>query len=268
MESVGDSDPIASTELGLKNLERVMDMLIPATADQNWRELEYLYKRVLGQWTNEMLTVAGWVGGMQGQEKVKVGDGVRFTMVPRERQKAAVSFLNENAFTTPHFLIRTDVLRRIEASGEADHILEAQAWVLRNLLSAVRLRRMVELEAMNGPSAYRASALLSDVRAGIWSEVYSGTPIDMWRRNLQREYLEIMRIRLYAAGGEAYRGLLRADLGGLQNSIEHALTRPSIDHTTQAHLQYMKDQISDILYPKSPVTVPKEPEQPSYFPLR
>ena len=76
MESVGDADPIGSTTLGLKNLHRVMDMLIPATEDQNWRDLEFLYKRVLGQWTNEMLTVAGWAGGTEGQEKIKVGDGV------------------------------------------------------------------------------------------------------------------------------------------------------------------------------------------------
>src|SRR5438105_2587767 len=52
MEAVGDADPISSTELGLKNLRRVMDMLLAATAEQNWHDLEYLYKRVLGQWTN------------------------------------------------------------------------------------------------------------------------------------------------------------------------------------------------------------------------
>lgn len=68
VEAVGDADPIASTTLGLKNLQRVMNMLVPATADQNWRDLEYLYKRTLGQWTNEMLTIAGWVGGMTSEE--------------------------------------------------------------------------------------------------------------------------------------------------------------------------------------------------------
>lgn len=270
MESVGDADPIGSTTLGLKNLHRVMDMLIPATEDQNWRDLEFLYKRVLGQWTNEMLTVAGWVGGMLGQEKIKVGDGPRFRIVPKERQRAAVLFLNENAFATPRFLIRADVLRRIEPSGEADHILEAQSWVLRSLLSASRLNRMVELEAIDGASAYNVAAFLADVRKGVWSEIYSGAPVDMWRRNLQRSYLEIMTARIFPPGGgnDPCRNLLRADVAELQDNIGRALLRPSLDHNTRAHLAEMKHQISDILDPKSAVTPRTEPQQPSYFPLR
>ena len=270
MESVGDADPIGSTRLGLKNLHRVMDMLVPATEDQNWRDLEFLYKRTLGQWTNEMLTVAGWVGGMLGQEKIKVGDGPRFTIVPREQQRAATLFLNEHAFATPRFLIRPDVLRRIEPSGEADHILEAQSWVLRTLLNASRLNRMVELEAIDGASAYSVPAFLADVRKGVWSEIYSGAPVDMWRRNLQRSYLEIMTARIFShdSGSNPCRSLVRADLAELQDDIVQALARPSLDHNTRAHLAEMKHQISDILDPKAAVMPPSEPQQPSYFPLR
>jgi putative transposase len=43
------------------------------------------------------------------------------------------------------------------------------------------------------------------VRKGIWSEVYSASPIDLWRRNLQRSYLEVMASRLYGPGGGEYR---------------------------------------------------------------
>ena len=270
MESVGDADPIGSTTLGLKNLHRVMDMLIPATEDQNWRDLEFLYKRVLGQWTNEMLTVAGWVGGTLGQERIKVGDGDRFRIVPREQQRAATLFLNENAFATPRFLIRADVLRRIEPSGEADHILEAQSWVLRTLLSASRLNRMVELEAIDGASAYSVQVFLADVRNGVWGEIHSGAPIDLWRRNLQRSYLEIMTARIFPHGGGngACRSLLRADLAALRDNISRDLARPSLEHSTRAHLAEMKHQIGDLLDPKSAVTPPSEPAQPSYFPLR
>ena len=178
-------------------------------------------------------------------------------------------FLNENAFATPQFLIRADVLGRIEPSGEADHILEAQSWVLRSLLSASRLKRMVELEAIDGASAYSASRFLADVRMGVWGEIYSGGPIDMWRRDLQRSYLEIMTARIFARdGNDPCRSLLRADLAELQDEIGRALARPSLDHSTRAHLEEMKHQVGDILNPKLPVTPPSEPEQPSYFPLR
>jgi hypothetical protein len=268
MESLGDSDPILSGNLGLQNLHRVMDMLIPATANENWRDLEYLYKRVLGQWTNEMLTVTGWVGGEVGQEKGRVDDGIRFSLVPRERQKAAIAFLNQNAFATPHFLIRADVLRRIEPAGEPDHILDAQSWVLRTLISAPRLNRMVEQTAIDGSSAYPPAEFLADLRKGIWAEIYAGTPIDSWRRNLQSSYLEIITARMYSPGSDSTRFLLRAELEELEARINSTLTRSSLDGAERAYLRETKYRIGDILDPKQPVTPPKEPGEPSYFPLR
>jgi hypothetical protein len=269
MEAVGDADPISSTALGVKNLRRVMDMLIPATAQQNWHDLEYLYKRVLGQWTNEMLTVAGWVGGMISEEKVKVADGVRFTIVPKERQKAAVRFLNRNAFATPQFLIRADIMRRIEPSGESDHILEAQAWVLRTLVSPSRLNRMAEQEEVDGASAYGPAEFVADVRKGVWSEVYSGSQIGLWRRNLQLSYVELMASRRYGPGGGEYRAIVRGDLVGLEADLASAIARPALDRTTRNHLLDMRQRVRDILDPKTPPAAPPpEPEQPKYFPLR
>jgi len=268
MEAVGDGDPISSTALGLKNLRRVMDLLISATEDQNWRDLEYLYKRVLGQWTNEMLTVAGWVGGMTSQERVKVADGVRYTIVSKDQQKQALRFLNDNAFTTPEFLIRADVMRRIEPSGESDHILEAQAWVLRQLVSPPRLSRMAEQEEMDGAAAYRLDLFLADVRKGIWNEIYSGSHIRLWRRNLQHFYLELMASRLYGTGGGEYRSIMRGDLVELESDLAKAIARPTVDRATRIHLQEMHQRARDILNPKTPIVPVPDPEQPKYFPLR
>jgi hypothetical protein len=268
MEAVGDADPISSSALGLKNLRRVMDMLVPATSEQSWHDLEYLYKRVLGQWTNEMLTVAGWVGGMTSQEKVKVADGVRYTIVRKDRQKQAVRFLNENAFSTPEFLIRADIMRRIEPWGESEHILEAQTWVLRQLVKPSRLSRMVEQEEMDGAAAYRVDEFLTDVRRGIWSEIYSGSHIGLWRRNLQQFYLELMASRLYGTGGGEYRTIMRADLAELETDLTRTIARPAADRVTRTHLLEMRQRARDILNPKTPIVPAPDPEQPKYFPLR
>src|SRR5574338_725233 len=55
-EAVGDADAIASTALGIKNLKRVADMLLPATthSGEPFDDLEELYARMLGQWTLEL----------------------------------------------------------------------------------------------------------------------------------------------------------------------------------------------------------------------
>jgi hypothetical protein len=59
----------------------------------------------------------------------------------------------------------------------------------------------VPAEEIDGAAAYASAEFLADVRRGIWSEAYSGSQIRLWRRNLQRSYLELMASRLYGAGG-------------------------------------------------------------------
>ncbi|HEX7296465.1 MAG TPA: zinc-dependent metalloprotease, partial [Pyrinomonadaceae bacterium] len=118
-EAVGDADAIVATGYGIKNLHRVADMLLTATAKpgEPYDDLEELYGRMLGQWATELNHVAGIVGGFNSQQKHAGQEGVRFVIVPRERQAAAVRFLNDNAFATPSWALKTDILRRIEPSG-------------------------------------------------------------------------------------------------------------------------------------------------------
>ena len=55
-EAVGDANAIEATGLGVRNLRRVMDILLTTATEpgQNWDELEELYGRLLGQWVREM----------------------------------------------------------------------------------------------------------------------------------------------------------------------------------------------------------------------
>ena len=121
-EAVGDADAVYSTGLGLKNLQRVMDNLLAATTHegQDWDDLRTVYGRVVGQWANEMGHVTQIVGAFDSFEKHGGQDGVRFTLVPKARQVAAVKFLNENAFTTPTMLLRPGSLAAHRAGRCAD----------------------------------------------------------------------------------------------------------------------------------------------------
>src|SRR5437773_2385303 len=123
-------------------------------------------------------------------EKKYVGqDGVLFQPLSRERQIAAVKFLNDNAFQPPAWAIKPEVLRRIEPVGVLDRVRTNQQRVLTSLLSAPRLARLVEEETIDGKSAYAAVEFLRDVRSGIWRELSSqSVKIDAYRRNIQRAY--------------------------------------------------------------------------------
>lgn len=252
-EAVGDADAVASTALGMKNLERVMGYLLKATTrkGESFEELEQMYSHVLGQWSREMGHVAAIVGGVHSQQKHGGQQGVIFTPVPRARQAAAVGFLNANAFHAPEFLINPEITRRIEPDGLLARLQTAQMGVLNSALSNTRLVRMLEQEALDGAKAYKPIDFLEDLRKGIFSEL--STPkvsIDAFRRNTQRGYLEAVNERLNGAQSNAQvRPLYRAELRALSAEVNKAQT-VAADRTTRAHLEDMRDQIAKMLDPK------------------
>jgi hypothetical protein len=261
-EAVGDEDAVASTTLGLKNLERVSAMLIPATSKpgEPYDDLDELYGRLLGQWSVEMNHVAAIVGGFNSQQKHVGQHGVRFTPVARERQARAVRFLNENAFRVPAWLTKPDVLRRIEAVGVLDRIKAGQQRVLASLLSTPRLQRLVEQEAIDGPTAYRPATFLADVRQGVFSELYQPGPVavDAYRRNLQRAYIETLsdRVNGRQAAADDARAFFRGELKTLDGEIARAQSRTT-DRETRWHLDDIRTQIARALDPS--VQVPAAP---------
>ena len=261
-EAVGDADAVAATALGLKNLERVAEMLLDATnmPGDPYDDLDELYGRLVGQWATEMNHVAAVVGGFTSQQKHHGQPGVRFTTIPRETQAGAVAFLNDHAFTTPMFLVDPEILRRIEPVGVLDRIRTSQARVLRTLMSSARLARLVEQEAIDGDTVYSPTDFLADLRSGVWREL--GDPdvrIDAYRRNLQRTYLDLIDDRLNgrSPAEDDARPFLRGELRALHNSIAAASSHVS-DRATGLHLVDVQDQIARTLNP--PVQAPASSE--------
>lgn len=259
-EAVGDADAVKSTAMGIRNLERVSNMLLTTTtkAGEPYDDLEELYGRMLGQWATELNHVTAIVGGFNSQEKYAGQDGVLFTPVPRQKQAEAVRFLNDNAFATPTWAIKAEVLRRIQPSGTLDLIKASQLRVLNSLMSGARFNRLVEQEAMDGATTYKPAEFLEDVRRGIWHEL--DTPsvrIDAFRRNLQRAYLDLLAEKLNgrAAVTDEQRPFIRGELRSLNQMIVRAMLRAT-DRPTRLHLEDAKDQIAKALDPKFAAPAP------------
>ncbi len=269
-EAVGDADAVKSSALGIKNLQRVAKLLVPATTTETgapYTDLSELYGRMLGQWTLEMNHVAAIVGGYDSQQKHIGQSGVRFTLLPKARQTEAVRFLNDNAFATPMWAIDKDILRRIEPLGALNRVRNAQNSILNNLLSSSRFARLIEQQALDGDAAYQAPEFLTDVRRGIFKELDAPqVTVDAYRRNLQRAYLDIANNKLNAppqtlppglpaafagmfmtSGDE--RSFYRAELKALSASTLGAIAKTR-DRATKAHLEGVRDQIAKILNPQ------------------
>ncbi|MEP6589828.1 MAG: zinc-dependent metalloprotease [Gemmatimonadota bacterium] len=268
-EAVGDDDAVKSTGYGLKNIKRLVPMLIPATtgvSTDDYADLKELFGRLVGQWSTELRHVAVIPGSRESQEKYISQPGVRYSPVSAARQRDAVRFLNENAFQTPTFFLQSDILDRIQADGAITRINGAQAGVLATLLSDSRLSRMFEMEALGtgGAGMYTAPAMLVDVRQGIWSELGSGSvKIDAFRRALQQSYVELFRNKVnppppptglppgfvITPPSKDVRALARAEMRALDAQVVAATPRAG-NAETRAHLQDVHNSIDKILNPK------------------
>jgi len=253
-EAVGDADAVASGAFGMKNLQRVGDMMLTATSTKKgdpYDELEEIYGRLLGQWVLEMNHVSSIVGGFESQQKHIGQQGVRFTPVARQRQVDAVKFLHENAFKRPLFAVDPEILRRIEPAGVLSRVRTSQVRVLNTLLNNARIDRLIEQEAIDGDRSYKPLDFLGDVRKGIWSELTAAqVKIDAYRRNLQHSYIDVLSDKVNGrVSNDDIRSFARGELTTLRSSITTALAKTT-DRATRLHLEDAQDQIAKALDPK------------------
>jgi hypothetical protein len=272
-EAVGDADPVRSTSLGLRNIRRTMELLMPAAVRlrEDNADLTELYDKLVDQWATELEHVVNLVGGVESREKYGGQLGPRFTPVSGTRQREAVRFLSAEAFQTPRYLLDSEVLRRIEPNGALRRIGGAQSRVLIALLDADRLDRLGEYEALSSrrSTIYPLGEMLGDVRRAVWSELSSrNVLIEAPRRALQRSWLAQAdsklnptpaviiasdarrRARSSIGPNNDVRALMRGELLALDASLRAALDRAS-DRTTRLHLLDSREEIRRILDPES-----------------
>ncbi len=270
-EAVGDADAVRSTELGMRNLTRVVGMLrqVAEKPMENYDELQTLYNEAVSQWGRYMNHVGAIVGAAYTQEKY--GTGERFTPVERARQRAAVRYLNQTAFQVPAMFLEPSLLRRIENEGAVERFRARHQALVNSLLSTSRLNRLVEFEAAAArpQDAYTVADLMQDLRAGIWGELTaSSVRVNVYRRNLHRAFLVTADARLNppappagsaaaaaaaAAANPAFsdlRGVLRAELQDLDRAIAAAQPRAA-DAMTRIHLRDLRTEIARILDPNN-----------------
>ncbi|HET9426349.1 MAG TPA: zinc-dependent metalloprotease, partial [Gemmatimonadaceae bacterium] len=198
--------------------------------------------------------------------------GPRFQPLPEARQREAVRYLSEIAFRVPAMLTNPQILSRIEQEGIVNRIRQAQAGTLNSLLSAARLGRMVDNEALvGGQNTYTLAEYLGDLRTGVWTELSAPNPrVDIYRRNLQRAYLDAAERTLNppapaaappGGGGRGGAGappprssdgraLLRGELVEIQRMANTAAARTT-DLTTRLHLRDINLEITKLLDPKN-----------------
>jgi len=267
-EDLGDDAILAST-YGIKNLKRIVPNLIKWTtvAGEDYSDLNEMYGQVLSQFNRYMGHVANNIGGVYEHYKTADQEGAVYSHVTKSHQKNALSFINDQLFSTPKWLLETSIFERIEYSGSVERIRALQERSLKNVLSLGKMARMIENETLNGYEAYTLRNMTNDLRKGIWTELYNGRRIDTYRRNLQRAHIDRLAYLMTVENQRKRRGsdyvkstavntsqsdiraIIRSELKTLKNLINSSISNTS-NSMNKIHLRDAVYRINMVLDPK------------------
>ena len=206
-EDLGDNN-IKASRYGLANLRRVVPNIIKWTTTgepgQNYDEASNLYSSVLGQWNRFMYHALANVGGIYIDHPTVDNGKKAYTFVEKERQRDAVKFLIDEAFTDTDWLFNNEIsdytylvqntpIGRIEQAPSL-MLTNYQSYLLWDLLHNDRLVRMLENEARNGRDAFTAVEMTDMLHNGIFKSTIQGRTPGVRERSMQKNYVDALII--------------------------------------------------------------------------
>lgn len=247
-EDLGD-DAVAASRYGILNLKRTIGQIPSWNVEEAdmYTHVSRMYEAVLGQFNRYLGHVSANIGGrFITNHSIEQTDLVKYAPVPKDRQKRALDFLNEQLFQKPSWLV--DVPYIFDLTDQPDNNLYTLVNGVvssSNLLSIAKLNRLGQF-AQYDPAAYKPEEYLSDLTGMVFSELDKGRSVDSYRRYLQRRFVSsaIEVVNSTAAASSDGRTLLLATLMDIQKKAAKAKGGDSV---TKAHWTAIAKQIGDAL---------------------
>lgn len=260
-EDIGNNAMKAST-YALKNLKIVCENLENWTSKKtnNYEDVEELYGELLACWNRYVGHVATNIGGVYETYKKPAQDGAIYSNVSKIKQQEALKWLQGNAFNTPTWLVNTTILKNTSYTGYLEKFRTLQVRVLDKILSFETLGRLQNATIIE-KNSYQPVTFLQELRTGIWSELSTNQSITIYRRNLQRAYIQRMAFLMqeefkktnskdsYNVVQSDVRALVRGEL----NSLKAIIQIKKGQQTTTENKYHLEDclaRINAILDPK------------------
>jgi len=249
-EGIGNDQVKAST-YGMKNLKIVATNLPDWTSKQtnNYEDLSELYSELLGVWSRYVGHVSGNIGGIYEFNKKPSQKGSVYKPVTKVKQKEAMNWLQENAFKTQEWLLDEKILANIDESGYTNRILRLQNRQLNGLLNNAKLERMIDASVID-PTTYETINMIRDLRNGIFIEANYTRNVDVFRRNLQKSFIDRMSMLLNSKNAQHadINSIVRGELESLNFQLTIAKNR-RVNRITKYHYRNCIAKIKEALNP-------------------
>ena len=259
-EDLSDDNVVAS-EYGIKNMKRLAANLINWTKEEagHYEHLQSMYTAMLGQFNRYMNHVLRNIGGIYETPKSEEQAGDIYEPNPKAKQVAALQFLNRQLFTTPSWLLDKSILNKITMPLGNENVNTIQINVLNSLISPTRLNRIsASANRFNLATTDYLSIdeLLKEVLKTITVEMNTHASADLYRRNLQRAFVETLSntIDLKSPSAASVKNtdaftFSKIALQRFRTQIQ-ANVALTTDATTKYHYQDLADKIKLALDPK------------------
>lgn len=256
-EDLGDNAMKAGT-YGIKNLKRIMPQLETWVSKPNDGQADIFaaYAGLWGQFQLYIGHVLKNVAGSYHTVKINSEKGPIYQVVPYETQKSALKFLNDQLFDTPDWLDNKSMIGKFDLSFGIE-LNKLQQGAIEAMVTRAKLSRLWTDEQNEKGKVYKITDLFSDLDQGIYKEVYKGTNVDFYRRNLQKVYVYRLLQQAFLAGemntiwgATTYHfttsdlnTILREELRKQQQLFVKGSKNAKLNTLTRAHLKEMSDMI-------------------------
>lgn len=251
-EDVGD-DSMEASMYGIKNLKFVLNHLPEWTMEEDdlYRNLNQMYVQLINQYNRYLNHVLNNIGSVYETFKEPTQPGDIYSSAPLDKQRRAVAFLNQEIFQTPTWLLDNEILNKIGNPIRNSSIKNMQMRHMSAIFSDRIFNTLYTMQQRFGPdSTYSIQGLLTDMKAGVWSELKTHKPMDAFRRDVQKNYvIALLRAMKEAEVGNNIVGLLMSPMAAEEtpvttNSDVGALIAVHLDQL-QKDILASKDSISD-----------------------
>jgi hypothetical protein len=251
-EDLGDDAMLAST-YGIKNLKRIEPNLMVwlKKPDENYDRVAEAYKELVLEYQRFMGHVLKNIGGMYETPKTTEQSGPEFELEDKAKQKRAMVFLQEQLFTTPTWLMDNQLYSVSRA--DFNDVVSIQNQVLQALLDGKKIDMLLQEEESFPGKAYTATEMLHDLHQGIFSELAAGKPVSVYRRNLQKAYVDniiaLLAPKTSNTGNDAL-SIVKSHARMLETELKKAAVLYP-EGITRDHFVDLAERLDLALHPKS-----------------
>ncbi|MCI0675252.1 MAG: zinc-dependent metalloprotease [Phycisphaerales bacterium] len=272
----------ATTRLALVKLMRTKLLDKAVTDGQSWHLLRRGYEQLLGEQLGALRIASRYVGGVHVNRDRKGDPNGREPLVPvaAEKQRTAMKFVIDSAFTDAAFDLRPDVLTKLASDKNThwgnyggwdpafsihDRVMQVQSFALLYLMNPGTLGRVYdnELRTPVANDALTLPELIGAVVDAVYTELDVKLDGNTWtnrqpmvsslRRNLQSDLTErLVDLALNPAGmPRPIQTLSLLHLRKLNSKLDALLAKGAgsgqIDEYTLAHLADLNDRVDKAL---------------------